>query len=121
MEGGIELLKWIFCPGHADVIGNKRAATLAGQATISGTLPLDPPTILAIVNGFLLMHEPLTYSNTLDALKEKGTKRGYNRASTLRGILRRCTNQMMIVTVSMHTFLWLLERRREENTIVTST
>ena len=113
-EGGIELLKWIFCPGHAGVIGNERADFLAGQATIGGTLTLDPPTILANVNEFLLMHEPLTNSYTLDALKENGIKRGYSRASTLRGKIRRCTNQMMMGTVSIHTLRWLLERRGEE-------
>ena len=57
-EGGIEMLYWIFCPGHAGVIGNERADTLAGQAPISGDLTLDPPTVLANVNECLLMHVP---------------------------------------------------------------
>ena len=57
------------------VIGNECADTLAGQALINGELTLDPPTVLANVNEFLLMHEPLTNSYTLDALKEKGIKR----------------------------------------------
>ena len=65
------MLYWIFCPGHAGVIGNQRADTLPGQAPISRELNLDPPTVLANVNDFLLMHEPLTNSYTLDALKEK--------------------------------------------------
>ena len=113
-EGGIEMLKWIFCPGHAGVIGNERADFLAGQAPISGALTLDPPTVLANVKEFLLMHEPIVNSYTLDALKEQGIKRGYSRASSLSGKLRRCTNQMMMGTISMHTLRWLLGRRREE-------
>ena len=113
-EGGIEKLQWIFCPGHADVIGNERADTLAGQAPISGELTLDPPTILANVKEFLLYHEPLENSYTLDALKEKGIKRGSSRTSTLSGKLRRYSNQMMMETISLHTLRWLLGRREEE-------
>ena len=113
-EGGIEMLKWIFCPGHAGVIGNERADFLAGQAPISGALTLDPPTVLANVKEFLLMHEPIVNSYTLDALKEQGIKRGYRGASSLSGKLRRCTNQMVMRTISIRTIRWLLERQREE-------
>ena len=45
-EGEIEQLKWIFCPGHAGVIGIEPADTLAGQATNDGTMTLDLPTII---------------------------------------------------------------------------
>ena len=100
----MEMLYWIFCPGHAGVIGNERADTLAGQAPISGDLTLDPPTVLANENELLLM--PLTNSYLLDALKlkEKGIKLGYSRASTLSDKLRRCTNQITMGTVSIHVY-----------------
>ena len=49
-EGGIEMLYWILCPGHAGVICNEHADTLAGQAPISDERTLDPPTIPANEN-----------------------------------------------------------------------
>ena len=93
-QDDIEMLNWIFCLGHAGVKSNERADFLAGQSLISGEITLDPPTVLAYVKEFLLIHEPITNSYTLGALKEKGIKRGYSRTFTLSGKLRRCTNQM---------------------------
>ena len=45
-NSALEKLTWVFSPGHAGVLGNERADTLAGTAAIDNNLTLDPKTVL---------------------------------------------------------------------------
>lgn len=37
----LQVLKWIYCPKHADVGGNERANSLALKAHITGTMEIE--------------------------------------------------------------------------------
>ena len=106
-------VQWIFCPGHAGVIGNERADKLAGDSVIEGDFTLDPPTILSTVRDYLAsaIEED---SFTKNIVMEKGVKYGEGRKSELRGPDRRFSNQLMMETVSMPTLRWTLLKRGEE-------
>ena len=97
----ISRLQWIFCPGHAGVIGNERADQLAGSAKIEGVLTLDSPTVIGVVRD--LASNQVEYSFTKEMLIEKGVKPGEARKCELRDPVRRCINQLMMETVSLHT------------------
>ena len=105
-------LQWIFCPGHAGVIGNERADELAGTAVIGGELKLDGPTVLRIVRDHLASRRE-EGSFTKDLLIEKGVQYGEGRKSSMRDPTRRYTNQMMMETISMYTLRWTLLKRSE--------
>ena len=53
-------------------------------------------------------------SFTKEMLIEKGVKPGEARKCELRDPVRRCINQLMMETVSLHTLRWTLKRRGEE-------
>ena len=112
-ESSLQKLLWIFCPGHAGVHGNERADKIAGEADVSGTLTLDPPTVLSLVKD-LLEKQRIETSNTTDILKGKGIKRGAGRMSDLRGPLRRMTNQLLMETISLYTLRQTLLWREEQ-------
>ena len=57
-EGTLERIVWIFTPGHAGVIGNERADTLADAAVFDNNLTLDAPTVIQIVTEKLLEKKP---------------------------------------------------------------
>jgi len=66
-EGTLERIVWIFTPGHAGVIGNERADTLADAAVFDNNLTLDAPTVIQIVTEKLLEKRPPsspTHSNS---------------------------------------------------------
>lgn len=42
----IRSIAWIFCPGHAGVIGNDAADKLAGNAVVSDSVPMDRAEIM---------------------------------------------------------------------------
>ena len=52
-DSALEKLIWIFSPGHAGVLGNERADSLAGTAAIDNNLTLDPPTVMQCVRQHL--------------------------------------------------------------------
>ena len=43
---------WIFCPGHAGVVGNERADKLAGEAVLGEAVPLDPATVVSTLTDW---------------------------------------------------------------------
>ena len=106
-------LQFIFCPGHAGVVGNERADKLAGSANIEGGLTLDAPTVLSTVRDHLVSSIE-EESFTKDVVIGKGVKYGEGRKSDLRGPARRYSNQLLMETVSMPTVRWTLLRRGEE-------
>lgn len=109
----IRRLQWIFCPGHSGVKGNERADELAGSANIEGMLTLDAPTVIGLVRDFLASKRE-EESFTKDLLIEKGMQQNEGRRCGLRDPVRRCNNQLMMETVSLHTLRWTLRRRGEE-------
>ena len=101
----IRRLQWIFCPGHAGVKGNERADKLAGSANIEGVLTLDSPTVIGLVRDHLASNR-VEESFTKEMLTEKGVQQGEGRRCGLRDPVRRCNNQLMTETVSLHTLRW---------------
>ena len=112
-SSALEKITWIFSPGHAGVVGNERADTLAGSAIIDNNLILDPPTVLQAVSDHLENIRPQSTSHTLSILKDKGMQAGDGLRSTLRGATRRRHNQLQVETISIHTLRWLLATRCE--------
>ena len=49
----LESIVWIFTPGHAGVLVNKRVGVLAGSAEIRDTLIMDLPAVHAAVQEML--------------------------------------------------------------------
>ena len=48
----IRKITWIFCPGHAGVVGNEHVDKLAGEAAISGNkVLLEPQAFVGIVSS----------------------------------------------------------------------
>ena len=45
----LDSIMWTFSPGHAGILGNKRADVLVGSAEIRGTIIMDPPAVRAAV------------------------------------------------------------------------
>ena len=111
-QSNLQCVRWIFCPGHAGVRGNERADALAGEAENKSTLNSDPPTVLAVVSEHFELAR-LDTSNTTSILKEKGIPRGVGRKCDLRGPARCISNQLLMVTVSLATLWWSLQRRAE--------
>ena len=112
----LKKLTWLFCPGHAGVLGNERADQLAGSAPITGTLTLDPATVIDNVKESLKEARQIEEeeSYTLTLVQNKGIQRGDGRKSELRGASRRYSNQLATETVSRHTLRWQLQLRAEQ-------
>ena len=70
-EGTLERIVWIFTPGHAGVIGNERADTLADTEVLDNNLTLDAPTVIQIVTEKLLEKRPPFSSCTLELLSNR--------------------------------------------------
>ena len=113
-DSALEKLIWIFSPGHAGVLGNERADSLAGTAAIDNNLTLDPPTVMQCVRQHLEKNRLPSSSHTLSRLKEKGVQAGEGVHSTLRGATRRRINQIQMETISIPTLRWLLAARCEQ-------
>ena len=45
----LQIITWLFCPGHSGVQGNERADKLAGDAVTGDAMTFDPPIVLAAV------------------------------------------------------------------------
>ena len=112
-NSALEKLTWVFSPGHAGVLGNERADTLAGTAAIDNNLTLDPPTVLQCIRQQLEDNRVPSSSYTLSRLKEKGVQAGEGVRSNLRGATRRRLNQVQMETISLPTLRWLLAMRDE--------
>ena len=67
----LESITWIFSPGHAGVLGNKRADVLVGEAVIKVDLIMDPLAVRAAVQEMLSATRVEEDSHTLDRLEEK--------------------------------------------------
>ena len=105
---------WIFCPGHAGVVGNERADKLAGEAVLGEAVPLDPATVVSTLTDWYNNNRVVAPSHTMDVLKEKKYKRGEGRKCDLRGAARRTQNQLLTETISIHTLKKTLEMRSSQ-------
>ena len=105
----LQSITWLFCPGHSGVLGNERADKLAGDAVIGDRMTLDPPLVLSTVRADLQSKRPESSSYTLQRLLEKNVKAGEGRNSTLRGAVRRTTNQLLVETISLSTLRSMLK------------
>ena len=56
-------MAWIFCPGHAGVVGNERADKLAGEAVLGEAVPLDPATIVSTLTDWYNNNRVVAPSN----------------------------------------------------------
>ena len=101
-------LMWVYCPGHAGVKGNDRAAGLAGKAraTLTSGLLLGRSEVLRSLRHYLLSQSQ--GHHTIDRLEERGVERGIARRSSLKGRERAIVNQTNIGTVSRPTLGKLL-------------
>ena len=61
----LQTITWILCPGHAEVMCNERADSLAGTADINDELTLDLPVVMAHVKEHIAAHQPPSNSFTL--------------------------------------------------------
>ena len=113
-ESRLERLIWVFSPGHAGVIGNERADSLAGDAAIDNNLTLDPPTVIQCVAEQLAENRPPSSSYTLSLLKDKGVGPGDGASCNNRGAARRRHNQLLMETVSLPTLRHNLMTRGEQ-------
>ena len=113
-EGTLERIVWIFTPGHAGVIGNERADTLADTEVLDNNLTLDAPTVIQIVTEKLLEKRPPSSSYTLELLKQKGICPGDGARNDSRGSSRRIQNQLLMDTVSIQTLRTTLAARSEQ-------
>ena len=66
-------LLWVYCPGHARVMGNDRADRLAGKATLTSGLLLGRSEVLRNLRHYL--RAQTQGHHTTDRLKERGVKR----------------------------------------------
>ena len=112
-SSGIEHLTWIFSPGHAGVMGNERADSLAGEAVIDNNLVIDPPTVIQCVTDQLIASRPQSTSYTLSRLEGKGVQRRDGANCNRRGVARRRQNQLLMETISLHTLSVTLMTRDE--------
>ena len=113
-SSSIEHLSWIFSPGHAGVMGNERADSLAGEAVIDNNITIDPPTVVQCVTDQLIASRPQSSSYTLSRLKEKGVQPGDGATCNRRGVARRRQNQLLMETLSLQTLRASLMTRDEQ-------
>ena len=107
----LQRLLWIYCPGHAWVIGNERADRLTSTADITSGLQLGRAEVLRGLRNFLNTDKPEHHS--IDRLKERGVEKGTGRHSTHQGQERSVFNQANIGIVSRATLGRLLRGRAE--------
>ena len=110
----LQIITWLFCPGHSGVQGNERADKLAGDAVTGDLMTLDPPIVLAAVRDNLQSRRPESTSYTLQLLHQKKIKAGAGRHCDLRGAARRQQNQLLVETVSLSTLRSTLKTRGEQ-------
>ncbi|BFZ14675.1 hypothetical protein BsWGS_17714 [Bradybaena similaris] len=111
-----EMLAWIYCPGHAGVLGNEQADRLAGEAPIQEGLKWDRADVLTALKEQSIREEEEALRNDphVNRMIENGVKYGEGRTSTLSGRRRITNNQATTGTISIHTLRWLLERGEEQ-------
>ena len=102
----LQILLWVYCPGHAGVSGNERADRLASTAHSTSGLQLGRAEVLRGLKNFLNM-DRLEHHN-IDRLKERRVNKGICRHSTLQGRERAMFNQTNTGTVSRATLGRLL-------------
>ena len=117
-NSGIRRIIWIYCPGHAGVLGNEKADRLAGSAQLTPGVQilLDNNAVESMVETSLTVardNRP-SESHTLHCVKEKGYERGKGAKEMWRGDARRKNNQILFETISMKTLKWTLARRTEQ-------
>ena len=117
VNSALEKITWIFNPGHASITGNERADSLASSAAIDNDLVHDLPTILQCVKEktFFKTDRPPSSLYTVARLKEKKIHHDEDATCTLRCATRRCHNQYLTETISLHTLRWVLMERSERH------
>ena len=95
-------LLWVYCPGHAGVMGTNQAHRLA-----SG-LRLEKSEVLRSLRHYLRAQSQ--GHHTIDCLEEWGMERGSARQSSFKGREMAIVNQMNTGTVSKAVFGKLRER-----------
>jgi hypothetical protein len=85
MHSRIDQITWIYCPGHAGVMGNEQANRLAGRAPIEGVLKWDKSVLVMAVRDVSNREEMLARENDphIIRLREWGVKQGEVRISML--------------------------------------
>ncbi|BFZ22749.1 hypothetical protein BsWGS_25788 [Bradybaena similaris] len=111
-----EMLAWIYCSGHAGVLGNEQADRLAGEAPIQEGLKWDRADVLTTLKEQSIREEEEALRNDphVNRMIGNGVKYGEGRTSTLSGRRRITNNQATTGTISIHTLRWLLGRGEEQ-------
>ena len=117
-NSSIRRITWIYCPGHAGVIGNETADRLAGNAQVTPGVQilLDKNAVENMVETSLSVARDSrpSESHTLNCVIEKGYPRGQGGKELWRGDARRKQNQLLFETISVNTLRWTLARRVEQ-------
>ena len=117
-SSSIRRITWIYCPGHAGVIGNETADRLAGNAQVApgAQILLDKNAVENMVETSLsvVRDSRPSVSHTLHCVREKGYARGQSGRESWRGDARRKNNQLLFETISVNTLRWTLARRAEQ-------
>ena len=117
-NSSIRRITWIYCPGHAGVIGNETADRLAGNAQVAPGVQilLDKNAVENMVETSLSVARDSrpSVSHTLQCVREKGYARGQSGKESWRGDARRKNNQLLFETISVNTLRWTLARRAEQ-------
>ena len=106
-NSSIRRITWIYCPGHAGVIGNETADRLAGNAQVTPGVQilLDKNALESMVETSLSVARDSrpSESHTLNCVIEKGYPRGQGGKELWRGDARRKQNQLLFATISVNT------------------
>jgi len=102
---------WIFCPGHAGVLGNEQADKLAGLALVKEKIQYDKKNVIKVLWDKVWSGSDQVENLYVDRMKLLDIMRGSGRYFALRG-KTRFFNQCATGTISM-TFHWLLNRGTE--------
>ena len=117
-NSSIRRITWIYCPGHAGVIGNETADRLAGNAQVTPGVQilLDKNAVENMVETSLSVARDSrpSESHTLNCVIEKGYPRGQGGKELWRGDARRKQNQLLFETINVNTLRWTLARRAEQ-------
>ena len=102
-SSSIRRITWIYCPGHAGVIGNETADRLAGNAQVApgAQILLDKNAVENMVETSLsvVRDSRPSVSHTLHCVREKGYARGQSGRESWRGDARRKNNQLLFETI----------------------
>ncbi|BFZ09631.1 hypothetical protein BsWGS_12670 [Bradybaena similaris] len=111
-----EMFAWIYCPGHAGVLGNEQADRLAGEAPIQGGLKWDRGDLITALKEQSIREEEEAWRNDphVNTMIKNGVKYGEGRTSTLSGRRLVTNNHATTGTISIHTLRWILERGEEQ-------